>query len=202
MTLLIAGKLILEDREGLCRVRNISATGMMIETRALLQVDQLVRVAMRHGGEIGARVVWTRDCMAGLAFPAPLDVEAALAPQLAQSRLSRTRAPRAPRVATHSAIEVEARGVLYPAALPDISQSGARLLLPFRPLQDERLVLSIPGLPLKSGVVRWLRDEEAGVSFFEPLPFDTLAEWVEAYGHQAAPCDQVPTHSAARRISL
>jgi hypothetical protein len=180
-TLLMTGKLIRTHREGLCRVRNISATGMKIETRAVLQVDQVVEIALRHGSKIPARVAWARDGAAGLAFLEPIDVNSRLAPSPgAQSRLSRQRAPRGPRLAAACAIEVEARGVTHRTALLDISQGGAKVRLPFHPLQDERLVLTIPGLPTKRAAVRWFQRAEAGVGFYEALPFDLLADWGEA----------------------
>lgn len=182
VTLLITGKLILDRREGLCRVRNISATGMMIETHMALEVGQEVRVGMRWGSEVGARVAWTGDGAVGLAFPAPIDVEAALAAQSRPSRIALSRPPREPRLVVDCAIEVEARGEAHHAVLLDISQPGAKLRLPFRAMRDERLLLSIPGLPLKGAAVHRVEGDDAGVGFYEALPFGVLAAWVEARG--------------------
>jgi hypothetical protein len=184
MTVLTTGKLILEDREVLCRLRNLSATGMMVETSAPLEVDQQVRVGMRSGDEFAARVAWSRDGAAGLALLAPINVEAALAVQPPRSRISRHVAARAPRLALELPIEVDARGQPHSAVLLNISQSGARLRLPFRPLPDERLLLCIQGLPHKSGTVRWVRETEVGLGFFEALPFAMLADWGEAYASE------------------
>lgn len=182
MTVLTTGKLILEDREALCRLRNLSATGMMVETSAALEVDQELRVGMRSGDEIAARVAWTRDGAAGLALLSPIDVEAVLAVQPPLNRVSRQIAARAPRLAMEFPIEVDARGQPHQGVLLNISQSGARVRLPFRPLRDERLLLCIRGLPLKSGTVRWVREGEIGLGFYEALPFAMLAEWGEAQG--------------------
>lgn len=181
MTVLTTGKLILENREALCRLRNLSATGMMVETSAALEVDQELRVGMRSGDELAARVAWTRNGAAGLALRSPIDVEAALAVPQPRSRISRQLAARAPRLAMEFPIEVDARGQPHRAVLLNISQSGARMRLPFRPNRDERLLLCIQGLPLKSGTVRWVREAEVGLGFFEALPFATLADWGEAY---------------------
>lgn len=186
MTVLTTGKLILGDREALCRLRNLSATGMMIETIAALEVNQELRVGMRSGDELAARVAWTRDGAAGLALRSPINVEAALAVPPPLSRISRQLAARAPRLAMHFPIEVDARGQSHPAVLLNISQSGARMRLPFRPLQDERLQLCIRGLPLKSGTVRWVSEAEVGLGFYEALPFATLAEWGEAHARAGA----------------
>lgn len=181
MTVLTTGKLILRDREALCRLRNLSATGMMVETSAALKVDQELRVGLRSGDELAARVAWTRDGAAGLALLSPIDVEAALAVQAPLNRISRQIAARAPRLAMEFPIEVDARGQPHRAVLLNISQSGARLRLPFRPLRDEHLLLCIQGLPLKGGAVRWVRESEVGLGFYEALPFTMLADWGELY---------------------
>ena len=181
MTVLTTGKLILEDREALCRLRNLSATGMMVETSVALEVDQELRVGLRSGEELAARVAWTRDGAAGLALLAPIDVEAALAVQPPVNRISRQLAARAPRLAMEFPIEVDARGQSYLGVLLNISQSGAKLRLPYRPLRDERLLLCIRGLPLKSETVRWVREAEIGLGFYEALPFAMLAKWSETY---------------------
>ncbi len=180
-TVLTTGKLIFDDREALCRLRNLSATGMMVETSAALEVDQELRVGMRSGDEFEVRVVWTREGVAGLALLSPIDVEAALAVPPPLNRISRQLAARAPRLAMEFPIEVDARGQPHAAVLLNISQSGAKLRLPFRPIRDERLLLCIQGLPLKSGAVRWIREAEIGLSFYEALPFAMLAHWGEAY---------------------
>lgn len=177
VTLLTTGKLIIDDREALCRVRNMSATGMMIETNAALEVGQELRIGIRCGSEIDARVAWVRDGAAGLALLTTIDVEAALATQPRVSRIVRPRRARAPRLAAECPIEVDARGQLHQGVLLNISQSGARLRLTFRPAHDDRLILYIPGLPMKSAAVRWMRDAEVGVGFYEVLPFSLLAEW-------------------------
>lgn len=180
-TVLTTGKLILEDREVLCRVRNLSTMGMMIETGAVLRVGQDLRIGMRCGSEFDASVAWTRDGAAGLKLHAPIDVTAVLAARPARSRIIRQPAARAPRLSVGCPIELEARGQSQQAMLLNISQSGAGLRLPFRPYVDERLLLCVPGLPLKSGAVRWMKQGEVGIRFYEPLPFSTLAAWVESY---------------------
>jgi len=179
MTLLMTGKLLAGREEGLCRVRNLSATGMMIETRMTLQIGQDVRVELRCTHDLAGRIVWTREGAAGIAFGLSIDVEAVLAAQAPTSRIVRSRMPRAPRLAAACAITIDAQGDTHEGILLDISQGGAKLRLPFQPARDERLLLTIPDLPLKSGAVRWVRDGEVGLAFYEALPFDMLAEWLD-----------------------
>lgn len=186
VTLLITGKLSTRAEEGLCRVRNISASGMQIETRIAVAVGDAVRVELRGLSAIAGKVVWSRGLLAGIASDGAIDVERLLHPAPV-SRLLRAAHPRGPRVPVELAIEVQGGDGLHEAALIDLSQGGARVRLPFRPRIEERLSLIVAGLPLKSGAVRWIRGDEAGIAFYEPLSFDRLAEWLADRGRGAAP---------------
>ena len=179
VTLFIVGKLHAQDfGEGLCRVRNISDGGMMLETRMPLTPGSNVSVELRGMKRLEGRVVWARDGRAGVAFRDRVDVRDLLgaAPQL-RSRLVRNCQPRGPRVTVDCPIEVQFDSERFEARLTDISQGGAKLALPLAPHREERLILMIPGLPLKLAMVRWARDE-VGVAFAEPLPFELLSEWL------------------------
>jgi hypothetical protein len=186
VTLLITGKLVTRAEEGLCRVRNISATGMQIETRIPLAVGDAVGVELRGLSAIAGKVVWSRGSLAGIASDGAIDVERLLHPAPV-SRLVRAPHPRGPRVLVELAIEVQDGDGIHEAALIDLSQGGARVRLPFRPRIEERLSLIVTGLPLKSGAVRWIRGDEAGIAFYEPLSFDCLAEWLVDRGRSGAP---------------
>lgn len=180
-TVLTTAKLILEDREVLCRVRNLSENGMRIETGMNLNAGQTLRVGLRCGSELPARVAWASNGAVGLNFLTAVDVATVLAAQPAPSRISRRRPARAPRLAVNLPIDVDARGQLHHAVLLNISQSGARLRLPLHPFPDERVLLCIPGLPIKSAAVRWVREAEVGVGFYEPLSFRVLSAWGETH---------------------
>ncbi len=179
LTLFIVAKLKLEGgSEGLCRVRNLSAGGLMLETRMPLSVADRVVVELRGSRLLRGMVVWTRDGRAGIAFDQPIQVEDLLGPgEPPASRLFKVRHPRGPRVLVDCPIEVQLDGGRVEARLIDISQGGARLALPLSTVRDERLILLIPGLPLKLAIVRW-SGAEAGVAFAEPLKFDLLSEWL------------------------
>ena len=42
------------------------------------------------------------------------------------------------------------------------------------------VVLTLPNLPLLTGVVRWTRESTLGISFNEWIAFERLARWIHA----------------------
>lgn len=178
ITTLIVARLVTPGGEGLCRIRNISAGGFLIESATPLAPEVIVRVELRGGERLDGRVAWSLDGRAGVAAAEPIDVAAIVgtgAP--AGSRLRRTHQPRGPRIAVDREVGIalgERRSV---ARLLDISQGGARLALRNYVRVGERLTLELPGLPIKSGYVRW-SGHEIGVAFAEPLGFQALSRWL------------------------
>ena len=67
----------LEPEDGrpveLCRVRNVSAGGVMCETQRTHSTGERVAVTLRSVGRVGAVVVWTSSNRVGLAFDEPID---------------------------------------------------------------------------------------------------------------------------------
>ena len=177
VTLLMTGKLVTGSGEGLCRVRNISSTGLQIESRRHLAAGDLIRIELRGLSELPGRVAWSQPPLAGIALFDPIAVDDLLHPRPV-SRLTRSRSPRAPRIGVECVVELETGGGPCHGQLCDLSQGGARLRLPVSPRRDERVTIAIPGLPLKSGIVRWVRDADVGIAFYEALSFDVLADWI------------------------
>jgi len=58
---------------GKARVRNLSATGMMIETDAPLAKDQRLQFALRGLGEVAGSVAWVREDRIGVVFDQEID---------------------------------------------------------------------------------------------------------------------------------
>lgn len=180
VTMLVVAKLLTGAGEGLCRIRNMSTGGLVLETRMGLAPDEAVRIELRSGRALTGRVVWCEAPRAGLAFDAPVVVEEALAtPVPAGSRIARAPHPRAPRIAAEARIEVHLPAGRIYAHLCDISQGGARLKLPVTVRPGDRMTLSVPGIAPKLAFARWA-GEDVGVVFAEPLSFDALAGWLAA----------------------
>jgi hypothetical protein len=56
-----------------CRVRNVSATGMMIECAHSLNVGDVVVATLRNIGDVSCTVARIRSGLAGLRFAEPID---------------------------------------------------------------------------------------------------------------------------------
>lgn len=180
LTILTVARLVLDDgREGLGRIRNLSETGLMLETPMLLRVGERVRAEMRSQQALTGRVVWATDSRAGVHFDQRIDVAEAIASLPPPPKtLRKSSLPRAPRIAAACAIDVQIDGQRLGAELVDISQGGAKLVAPRTMRRDERVILMVPGLPLKLAIVRWSADGDVGLTFAEPLPFELLTQWL------------------------
>lgn len=66
--------------EGL--VHNISATGMLVESEAALDVGEEIEVNLPHSGKTAARVIWTSARLAGCQFDMPISPATLSAAQL------------------------------------------------------------------------------------------------------------------------
>jgi len=190
VTMLMVGKLRAGERQGLCRIRNVSAGGMMIETRLPLEYGEPVAIEARGREKVTGSVVWQRGERLGIQFDheVPLDTMPAMVPER-PSRVLKAKVPRGPRLQVDCKVEVQLSSGRVEAMLKDISQGGAKLILPLVAQRHARVLLMVPGLPMKLAVVCWTA-EETGIAFAEPLGFDLLAEWVLVReGAEALPAD-------------
>ncbi len=180
-TLLVA-RLHRRDRSAhLCRIRNLSETGMMIETPAPITVSETLTVELR-GEMFSGEVMWAEDNCAGVRLTETIEVGRVLG----EARLAavRTDRPRAPRFKVDSPARISSYGRTIDVILEDVSQSGARLRLPRPPRPETEVILSIPGLPSRRCTTRWSNEEWAGVVFHDIIPYPELAAWIESASAQ------------------
>ena len=88
-------------------------------------------------------------------------------------------APRAPRFDVTCAARISCFGRHIDVELENISQSGARIVLPKPPREDTEIILSVPGLPSRRCTTRWSSENKAGLIFLEPISYNDLAPWLE-----------------------
>lgn len=175
---LLVGKLSHEANSGqLCRVRNISATGMQIDTIATLEPGLHISVELRCGSFLTGTIAWTQDRRAGVRFDSPIEVDAILGKPQADATGPR---PRSPRFATDISARISSFGRSIDIAVTDLSQGGARIRLqrPLRP--DTEVILMIPGLPTRRCTTRWSDEEFAGVAFHDPISYAELSAWLDS----------------------
>lgn len=184
-TILFVGRLIDARADHLCRIRNVSEGGMMIECDSAIPVGAQVRIEVRHGIVLEAEVVWVDGHRLGVRAVVPIDVRRLLE---AQPRRG-TQVPRSPRLSAAAAAQIAWRGRTRAAILLDISQAGCRIAITDCPEIDEPVRLSIPGLPVRTAVQRWVRDGQAGFVFLDPHPFAALSAWQGDYRRRFALAD-------------
>ena len=63
-------------------VHNISATGMLVESKAPLAIGEIVEVNLPHSGKTATRVIWTSGGIAGCQFEMPISPATLSAAQL------------------------------------------------------------------------------------------------------------------------
>ena len=175
VTILLVARLMTDAGDDLCRVRNISTEGMLLESRVPLTVGQHVRVELRSLMAVEGEIVWAKGPHAGLRFYQAADVG-----ELLQSTVTGagTYVPRAPRLSAGCAVHVRRDGRLGRAVLLDLSQHGCKLQLTEAVAPDDRITVSIPGLGPNRAVVRWTRDHEAGAVFLELISLTALELWL------------------------
>lgn len=180
VTTLLVGKLRSRGAvEHLCRVRNISMTGMMLETHYPLGYGSWVTVELRSGDRLQGSVVWSSEGRAGVEFAQPIEVDYILAQAKAGLDRFCGPAPRAPRFDVECEARISVFGRYIDVTLENISQSGARIVLPKPPREDTEVILSVPGLPTRRCTTRWSREDKAGLIFLEPISYNDLAPWLE-----------------------
>lgn len=175
MTVLQVGRLITEDRQSLCKIRTISAAGIMAHSTLALEKGDEVVVGFRTSHTIGGRVTWTRDDLVGVEFFRPADTEALFAVQ--RRAMGGSFLPESVRLDVHGTATIEHEDRSMIAELFDISLSGAKITDLDALMIGSRITLSIEGLPRRSGYVRWRNDGRAGIAFNLSMPFDVLASW-------------------------
>jgi hypothetical protein len=189
VTTLLVGKLLcVHTGERLCRVRNISATGMAVEMDRPLGVSTWVTVELRSGERLQGTVVWSTEGRAGVAFADPVDVERILAEAKAnqstrvRSIVRSARTPRAPRFEVHCPSRIINFGASREVVIENISQSGIKVQLSPTLELDTQVVVTIGGLGPRRASVRWRRGDVAGLSFIEMIPYNELANWLGHLG--------------------
>jgi len=174
LALLPAARLIGEHGECLCRVRNISAGGLMAETPTPPPVDTPVEIELVAGQRIPGKVVWTRRASVGVKFEKDVDLRELLA-----SRKQRDgyRA-RPPRLDVSCGGTVRIGGLYHQVEVQDISLGGLKVELAEWQAPGKPVVVTVESLRPIKGSIAWSKGGKTGIVFDKPLKFEELAEWM------------------------
>ena len=173
--LLPVARLVTDAGQDLCRVRNISAAGLMAETSRSHAVGTRVRVEFNSHQKLPGQVVWTRETSCGIKFDRDADLRELLANRPAR-RAGQT--PRPPRLDITCNVELLIDGMLYRSQIRDISLGGFKAAVGDIGCVGKKVTATIESLRPVKGMVRWHKDGHAGIVFKRPLAFEELAEWM------------------------
>jgi hypothetical protein len=179
LTILRVGTVVVDDRRELCLVRNISAGGLMAVVYSDFEVDQRIAIELKTDQPIPGIVTWTRDSTIGVAFEGKVDLGEVLSNA---AMLDNGRRPRMPRVPVDRMATLRAGARTYWVSTRDISQGGVKVEAD-QPLDigGETVVMLENFRPIP-GVVRWKKENVAGISFNQVIPFHELSRWLTQRG--------------------
>ena len=174
LTLFRVGTIMVDDRRELCLIKNISAGGMMVRAYCDLKPGCNISVELKRGEQIQGTVSWVSDGSAGIEFDKQVDVVELLATSMEGPR------PRMPRVEVRCIASVRQGSQVYGMRAHDISQGGLKVESN-RDLEiGSDVVVTLPGLPTQTGVVRWREGRCYGITFNRLVALRDLVVWLQA----------------------
>jgi hypothetical protein len=159
-----------------CSIRKISAGGAVLHVDQDIEAGARLELELMTGAQLAGTVAWRRGFEVGLRFDAPVDVFAIIAQDIVSQPGERRRMPR---VETVCSALLETKAGTELVTTRDISQGGAKIDVPFALVPEERILITIDGLPPIPGVVRWSRENVAGLAFLPELRWQELMLWLK-----------------------
>lgn len=168
-TLLIrAAKLVIEDQEYLCVVRDISATGASI--RSFHPVPKGARLALefQSGPRYAADLIWERDSEAGFQFHTAIEVDDILSGYTDHPR-------RDLRFALELPAKLHCAGRSLDVNMLNLSRQGSAIECAIALSIDQPVRIEAEGLPEIEARVRWRKDGRYGLVFHSTFSISNLA---------------------------
>lgn len=170
-TVFRVGRIVTAIDEGLARIRNISDCGAGLRMPAPVRPSDCVTLELVDGLALPGQVIWVEGEEFGLQFDQPINSAELLASLALGARCGITRPVRLPVFA--AALTRSERG-LRKVQMVDISQRGLKLVHDGSLTEGLHLKVTLPCGLDRPGVVRWTRDDRAGVLLLEPLSVEML----------------------------
>lgn len=160
--------------ESLCRIRNISAGGMMAEVSEPLEAEEAVTIEIHSHRRIPARVAWIRGPNAGFRFDETVDLRAIFS----NGRPRIGYRPRPPRMDMSCPATLRIAGLFHHVEIRDISAGGMKVALATRVAEGTPVIVAVDHLKPVRGRIRWWTGGIAGIAFEQMLPFEDLILWL------------------------
>lgn len=180
VTMLKVGRIVVDGRDQLCLIRNMSREGAKLELSGRVAVDQKIELELRSDRVATGTVRWVGTKEAGVQFDEPVNVQDML--QNPPTRSILRKLPRGPRFLAEGHILLDQdNGTTLSGQLTNISLHGLCAKGPASLKVDERLVVRLTGLAPRRAIVRWASDGIIGLSFENSLGFTELSQWLQDY---------------------
>lgn len=170
-TVFRVARVIAAADEGLARVRNMSDQGARLRMLMPLALSDSLTLEFADGWALSGQVVWKLGDEFGLQFDQPINCADLLAVLAAGTRCGSTRPVRLAVLTT--ALTRSERG-LRCAKVADISQRGLKLVHNGSMSVGLQLKITLPSGLERRGIVRWTKNDMAGVMLLEPLSVEAL----------------------------
>jgi len=174
LALLPVARLVADDWQDLCRIRNISAGGMMAEATQRHVAGCGLIIELNSNQRIGGTLVWVRDTTLGIKFDQNIDIREILANRRPRIGFR----PRPARLEIACTATVKIGSLYHRVEVRDVSLGGIKVRLLDPRCLGKDVIVTVESLRAIKGNVRWHRDGMAGIVFDRPLAFDELAEWL------------------------
>ncbi len=178
VAVILIAKLTVGSVHSVCRIRNISNSGALLETSHVIAPGQKVLLELRSDLIVSGRIVWTKSGHSGVQFESNIDVSHYLS--RTESRLNRIKV-RPPRYRCTADALLEYNCQLFACSLFDIAMSGARLCnLPAELALKcgHPVKLMRDSMPSRNAIVVWTDKHSAGIKFHQPLKYGQLEDWL------------------------
>ena len=176
--LLRAGKLVSEQGEFLCILRDASTGGLKARLFHELPAAQRFAVELANGQRFPIDLVWQRDGHAGFRFrDGPVAVHGLIDEPSSFPR-------RDIRLRVNAPVAVRLGEEQFSGQLCDLSQNGAQIESAPPLAIGQQVSLAIEGLPAIVAKVRWRRGAAHGVIFQRGFRLDELAQLVGRLQHE------------------
>jgi PilZ domain len=174
--LIRTAKLVAQNGEYVCMVRDVSADGLRLRLFHPLPPETYMFLQLANGELYPMELVWQRDNEAGFRFARQINLD-----EFIEEPSAFARRPMRLNI-QHSGL-VFVAGRASPAMLIDLSQGGARIETTAWLALRQTVRLSLDGLPERFARVAWRDRYHHGLVFDQSLKLDELA----AHAYQLQP---------------
>ena len=169
-----------DGQDALCRIRNLSSGGVMIECGLPLKVDDRVQLQLRSGRRVDGCVRWLGDARAGIAFDDE-DAAAVVTERLASSSLVNS-AIGFPLFERDAWAELLADHVRLRTPVLRISPTGIVVSDNERWADERVFTVKVDGLgdhlARRADAAHGTAGDELSLVFVQPLHFRALNDWL------------------------